>query len=171
MRSLVIWSVSSLLACAACDRGAPRDARDTGDTGDTSPRAIAPTGCYRSPASVLGRTTPLDGHSSVAPGWLRFDRAAAGDSGTVRLVDADGGFFEARWRRGPADSIAIEGADDFMRLAVRVALMDSVLSGAGDLTSDAELQRDSSGQLQPLHRMWGLLAAAVSCDSIPKPAS
>src|SRR5690349_13129964 len=122
MRSLVIWSVSALLACAACDRGAPRDARDTSGG---SPRSTAPTGCYRSPTSVLGRTTPLDGHSSVAPGWLRFDSATAGDSGTVRLIDADGGFFEARWRRGPADSIAIEGADDFMRLAVRVALVDS----------------------------------------------
>ena len=167
MRSVLMWSTSAALACAACERAAPREAAERVQTPVT---ALSPTGCYRSPASVLGRTTPLDGHSSVAPGWLRFEPGAASDSGGARLVDADGGFFEARWRRAAGDSIEIHGADDFMRIAVRVALVDSTLTGAGDLTSDAELQRDSSGQLQPLRRSWELRAVAASCDSIPRPA-
>ena len=153
-----------LVLLATCDR-ANRDGPD-------SPVARAPeravlAECYRSPASVMGRTTPLAGHSTVAPGWLRFDSSATADSGAARIVDADGASVETRWRRMSGDSIEISGFDDFMAIELRAVLADSALRGTGLVTSDADVQRDAAGRLEPLRREWPLRARAASCSEAP----
>lgn len=153
-----------LVVLAACD-GANRRAHDSTVSRATARPTLAE--CYRSPASVMGRTTPLAGHASVAPGWLRFDSSAGPDSGTARMIDADGARFEARWRRMPGDSIEIRGFDDFMQIELRALVADSALRGSGLVTSDADVQRDAAGRLEPLRREWQLRAGAAPCGEAP----
>jgi hypothetical protein len=154
--------------CVSCGRDeAP--GRDTSRPGFAA--VFAPAGCYRSATSVLGRTTPLAGRTSVAPGWLRFETSTGADSGGLQLIDADGAAFRASWRRLSRDSVEISGFDDFMRIGLRVAHSDSALTGTGLLTSDAEVHRDAAGRLEPLRREWKLDARRSSCDSIPAVAS
>lgn len=177
MRPSFLLLAIGALASAACTR-------DSADTpADTTPSATRDTTfvlaeCYRSPASVMGRTTPLAGRTTVAPGWLRFGPAPGvtgqavppwpPDSGAAQLVDGDGAEFQAQWRRVGGDSVEIRGLNDFMQIALRVAVADSMLAGSGLVTSDADVQRDSAGRLEPLRREWALTARAASCDGIPQ---
>ena len=177
MRHSIHLIVAAVLVTAACTR----EGRDA--SGDTTPAAtpsaatFALAECYRSAASVMGRTTPLAGRASVAPGWLRFGPppAAVGqaapawppDSGAAQLIDTDGADFQALWRRIGADSVEVRGLNDFMQITLRAAVSDSTLAGSGLVTSDADVQRDSAGRLVPLRREWPLTARAASCDSLP----
>ena len=165
MRSFSRLAVVTVLACAACGGETARGADDTAT--ESRPVARALTECYRSPASVMGRTTPLAGRTAVAPGWLRFDSGAGTDSGTVQLIDADGADFQARWRRIAADSVEIRGLNDFMEITLRAEVADSALAGSGLVTSDADVQRNAAGQLEPLRREWALTARAAPCDGVP----
>jgi hypothetical protein len=160
--------VSVAVSVASCERAAPRPARDT--TPQARVAAPAVESCFRSATSVLGRTTPLTGHGSVSPGWLRFGSAPVEDSGTVQLVDADGATFPARWRRIAADSIEIRGRDDFMEVSIRAAVSDTAIAGTGVLTSDADVQRNAAGQLEPLRREWRLSAPSAPCGGVPAAA-
>ena len=174
---LIAVAVLATLACSREERGA------TGDTAaavTTREGTFALAECYRSPASVMGRTTPLAGRTSVAPGWVRFapPPAVTGqavpvwptDSGVAQLVDADGADFQAQWRRLGGDSVEIRGFNDFMQITLRGAVSGGSLAGAGLVTSDADVQRDSAGRLEPLRREWQLTARAAPCDSLPQVA-
>jgi len=163
MRLLPVLALPGLLALGACGDPAARRA----DSTSREPAAATLAECYRSPTSAMGRTTPLDGHTSVAPGWLRFDAAASGDSGAARIIDADGARFEARWRRTSGDSIEVRGFDDFMEIHLRAVVSDGALNGSGLVTSDADVQRDAAGRLEPLRREWPLSARAVACSEAP----
>jgi hypothetical protein len=118
----------------------------------------------------MGRTTPLDGHTAVAPGWLRFDLSGA-DSGTAQLIDSDGAKFDARWRRTSGDSIEVRGFDDFMQIELRALVSEGALRGSGLVTSDADVQRDATGRLVPLRREWVLGARATPCAGAPTPSA
>ena len=137
------------------------------DTAAAKAQAVTSPVCYRSPTSVMARTTPFEGHSSVAPGWLRFETSSGRDSGTLRLVDADGAALHATWRRSTADSLEIRGFDDFMRVEMRVMRSDSALAGTGLLTSDADVQRNAAGKLETLRREWAVRAVAAPCSGVP----
>jgi hypothetical protein len=154
-----------LLAVAAC--GEKTRAPDSATRGAAPAIAIAE--CYQSATSVMGRTKPLDGHTAVAPGWLRFDLSAS-DSGTLQLIDADRATFDARWRRTTSDSIEVRGFDDFMQIELRALVSDGALRGSGLVTSDADVQRDAAGRLEPLRREWPLSARATSCAGVPTPS-
>jgi hypothetical protein len=152
-----------VIICMACERSSPRD--DSSAPGASAARHSI-DGCYRSPSSVMGRTTPLTGRPSVAPGWLRFDGTGP-DSGGVGLTDADGAAIEGRWHRATGDSIEIRARNDFMDVTLRVATADTILAGSGLLTSDVDLRRNAAGALEPLRREWRLAATTASCDSMP----
>ena len=68
MRALFSSAIIIIIAtgCGDVSRRSDSVADETGER-----VALAGT-CYQSLASILGRSVPLDGHSSVAPGWLRF---------------------------------------------------------------------------------------------------
>jgi hypothetical protein len=44
---------------------------------------------------------------------------------------------------------------------------DSTLAGSGLVTSDADVQRDAQGRLEPLRKEWNVTARAAACDAIP----
>ena len=155
-----------LLALVACG-GEKTPASDSAARQPAPLTAIAE--CYQTSTSVMGRTKPLDGHTAVAPGWLRFDLSTS-DSGTVQLIDADGAKFGARWRRTTGDSVEVRGFDDFMQIELRAIVSDGALRGSGLVTSDADVQRDAAGRLEPLRREWALSARATSCADAPAPA-
>jgi hypothetical protein len=179
MRPAISLIVVAALGCVACsrERDVPHDSAAPATSREAS---FALAECYRSPASVMGRTTPLTGRTSVAPGWLRFASspgiaggvapASPPDSGMTQLIDADGADFQTQWRRVGRDSVEIRGFNDFMQITLRAAVADSTLEGSGLVTSDADVQRDSAGRLEPLRREWRLTARATACDGIPQVA-
>lgn len=124
--------------------------------------------CFKTAESVLARRP-----GSVAPGpadltgWLRLDQMASSDSGDARLVDSDARTLGARWRRIGRDSVLIIGFDDFIRVEMLVESMSDSLSGVAVVTSDAALERDSTGRTIPFQRRWRIEAGAVPCDRLP----
>jgi hypothetical protein len=155
-----------LFTLAACE-GQPRARGAESARADARPAVEVLAGCYRAPSSIMGRTNPLTGHGSVAPGWLQVHEHASADSGTVRLVDADGAAFAATWRRTAPDSIRVSGRDDFMEITIRARLRAGGISGQGLITSDADVQRNAAGQLEPLRREWSVSAQREPCDAVP----
>lgn len=135
--------------------------------------AIEPMGiqvaaaCYRSPHSVLfGPPTP-SGQQGKGPGWLGLELSLHGDSGLAKLVDPGSKAFYASWRRDATDSVALAAADDFLRVEMRLALLDSLVIGSASARSDAALERDQSGRLAELRRQWTIRAVRAPCDSMP----
>jgi hypothetical protein len=168
MRTWRHLGVTGLVSLAACG---DQNGRATDSAARLPAPRVAIAECYRSPASAMGRTRPLDGHTAVAPGWIRFDLSGGTDSGTAQLIDADGAKFDARWRRTSGDSIEVRGLDDFMQIHLRALVSDSTLRGSGLVTSDADVQRDAAGRLEPLRREWALGARATSCTGAPVPSA
>ena len=126
--------------------------------------------CFSTAGSVLGRAA---GTAAPAPrdvtGWIRIDGlSAATDSGTVKLVDSDGRSLDARWRRVSADSVAVVGFNDFVRVEMRLSPTPNRLSGSAVASSDAAATRDSAGQLKPLRRQWAIDGSSQPCDSLPR---
>ena len=165
---MTIRAMAVLLAATtfavACERSSRGDDTTARATPSAPPLASA---CYQAPASILGRTAPLAGHTTVAPGWLRFADSSAADSGTVNLIDADGARFVATWRRTNGDSLIVHGRDDFMEVTLRTRVGDGSITGTGLVTSDADVQRNAAGQLEPLRREWAITARVASCADAP----
>ena len=161
-----ISAVLGIVAFTACE-GRTRGAGADSARSDARSTVALAAGCYRSPASIMGRTSPLAGHSIVAPGWLRVDEHSSADSGTVRLIDSDGAVFLASWRRTAPDSIRVYGRDDFMEITINARVRDGSVEGRGLITSDADVQRNAAGQLEPLRREWAVAARQESCDAMP----
>lgn len=160
-RSLLL---AATIASVACDQRS--SGHDTTGRAAPSAPALAAT-CYQAPSSILGRTVPLDGHTTIAPGWLRFADSSVADSGTVQLIDADGATFQAAWRRTNGDSLLIHGRDDFMEITLRARARDESITGTGLVTSDADVQRNAAGQLEPLRREWAIAARVAPCADAP----
>jgi hypothetical protein len=87
------------------------------------------------------------------------------------LVDADGASLRGGWRRTSGDTVAITAFDDFLRVELRLLQAAGMASGRGLATSDAALERDSSGRLRDYRRDWGVAAVISPCDSMPRPAT
>ena len=152
---------------AACTRGERRASRDS------SPESAASSGvpaCYRADRSVLGRESPLSGRASTAPGWIRIESTTMADSGRALLIDGDGAAMDAVWTRTADDRLAIVAFDDFLRVSLSATRSGRGLDGDGLATSDAELVRDSAGQMREMRREWTLHATPASCDSLPERA-
>lgn len=154
----------------ACSGDGGEQPRPPETAGTAAPTATAR--CYRSPSSVLfGPRTP-SGQQGRGPGWLRLDGlAATADSGTARIIDADGKAMAARWRRAAGDSVAVLAADDFLRVELSLGLSDTLATGRATAHSDAAAERDSAGRLVDLRRAWVLSARSAPCDSMPQPPS
>jgi hypothetical protein len=165
--------ITYLLACGCVVLGAciGREADPASDSarGQDSTDATA-SACYRDSASVMGRTTPLTGSASPAPGWIRLDNPSRTDSGAALLIDGDGAAMPASWRRTAPDSIRIRAFDDFLQVSLDVAWSDASLNGTGLATSDAELVRDSTGRMRDLRREWIVAARTTTCAALPQPA-
>jgi len=166
MRRVRVCMTFGLCTLAACEGQTRAGAAESARV-DARPAIELAAGCYRAPTSIMGRTSPLTGHGSVAPGWLQVNEHASVDSGTVRLVDADGAAFAAAWRRTAPDSIRVFGRDDFMEITIRARLGAGSITGAGLITSDADVQRNAAGQLEPLRREWSVTAQREPCDAMP----
>jgi hypothetical protein len=147
-------AIVTLVAAAACHRG------DTADGGASSH-------CYTSPTSALGRVPNDAGGVPVGPGWVRLDGPRA-DSGSALLLDADGGSLAARWRRAGGDSLNVVGFDDFLRVELQVQRSDAGLRGTAHATSDAALERDSTGTMRAMDRRLEFTARLTTCDSMPR---
>jgi hypothetical protein len=124
--------------------------------------------CYQSLHSVLLGPTTKSRQNGQGPGWLRIEGLPAADSGSGELVDANRAGLGAFWRRGPVDSVSIAAADDFLQVELRLAVSDSVAIGSAFARSDADVEKDASGELRTFRRRWILRAARASCDSMPK---
>ncbi len=133
--------------------------------GDSAPGASANARCLVAPRSVLARTLEPD---SVR-GWIMIDSSAASDSAPARLIDSDGYALDARWRRS-GDSFVVAGFNDFVRLEFRIELSTSGAQGSFTATSDAALERDSTGSLREFRRTGVMTFMNASCDSMPAAA-
>ena len=167
--SMRIICMMGLVALGACTPDDSAPAPEPVGGADTHAAASAARGnvCYRMASSTMGRTSPLVGKSTTSPGWLLLAAGAAPDSGAARLIDADGAAMAGTWAAAPPDSIRILAFDDFLRVTIAAVRADSALTGLGVATSDAELVRDSSGNLRDLRREWSVEARRASCDSVP----
>ena len=123
--------------------------------------------CWVVPSSTLGRLPRDAGGERVTRGWIRLDGSARADSGTALLVDADGASMPGQWRRIPGDSVHIVAFNDFLRLEYRARAVDTTFLGALRATSDAAVERDSTGKLIGMDRRSEITGAATPCDSIP----
>ena len=153
----------------ACSEDAtPREQR-AADTADSASTASASAGrCYRSPHSVLFGPPTGRGQQGRPPGWVRLEGVSNADSGAAELLDADGKALRAVWRRRSRDSVHVIGADDFLRVELRLVVSSGQAVGHGDAHSDAALERDSQGRLGDLRRSWDFTAVSVSCDSMSR---
>jgi hypothetical protein len=142
--------------------------------GDSTAASTTTSRCYSTSASVLGRAP---GTAAPAPpnvrGWIRFDgwSTTGADSGSSRLADSDGRSLTARWRRVGADSVAIVGFNDFVRVEMRVQVSAERLSGNAIATSDAAVTRDSAGRQGSFRRPWAIDAVNRPCDPGADPRS
>jgi hypothetical protein len=142
--------------------------------GDATAASATTSRCYSTSASVLGRAP---GTAAPAPpnvrGWIRFDgwSTTGADSGSSRLADSDGRSLTARWRRVGADSVAIVGFNDFVRVEMRVQVSAERLSGNAIATSDAAVTRDSAGRQGSFRRPWAIDAVNRPCDPGADPRS
>ncbi len=126
--------------------------------------------CYVISRSILGRDLRTDARGNPMRGWLRLVAPMTADSGAAHLVDTDGAAHGARWRRVAADTLAVLGFDDFSRVELRLSLGGGRATGNAVATSDADLERDSTGRMVEFRRRWAFEAPLVDCDSVPVPS-
>jgi hypothetical protein len=135
---------------------------------DSALIAVSPSvRCYRSSHSVLLGPITKSRQNARGPGWLRVESIQDADSGRGELVDATRAGLSGLWRRGPGDSVSMTAADDFLRVELRLVISDSFAMGPARAISDADLERDASGQLRTFRRDWVLRATRAACDSMP----
>ena len=146
----------ALFACKQPDKEAPPP--------PTTTTAAAPT-CFVTERSVLARApgTPAPGPASLR-GLIRLEEFPSANGGVARLEDSDSASLGASWRRLGADSILVTAFDDFLRVEMRLAIVDSVARGAASAYSDAALERDSSGTLRDFARRWDIVARMALCS-------
>lgn len=172
-----MWPLRTiLLACVvagACTGDAGRDpSRDSMVRATQNRLSLdSSAACFVAEQSVLARAP-----NTVAPGpenlrgWLQLFQFGLRDSSAARLVDSDGFSLEAFWH-GSADSIVVQGANDFITVQVRLRIRDSAARGFLKARSDAALERDSSGKLREFERRRTIEFVHASCDSMPKPSA
>lgn len=171
-----MWPLRTiLLACVvagACTGDAGRDpSRDSMVRATQNRLSLdSSAACFVAEQSVLARApnTAAPGPENLR-GWIQLFQFGLRDSSAARLVDSDGSSLEAFWR-GSADSIVVQGANDFVTIQVRLRIRDSAARGSLQARSDAALERDSSGKLREFERSGTIDLVHASCDSMPKPA-
>ena len=164
-----------LLSALGCARGESPDTPGTDSAATDLAADDSAVRCFESPQSILGRhIASSDPASRSAPatgsGWVKLVGPAAADSGEARLVDGDGSALGAAWRRAAGDTVLVTGFDDFLRVELRMTLAGGAASGSAVATSDAALERDSTGILRDMRREWSIAARRAPCDSMPIPA-
>ena len=161
-RVAVLW-----YALAACSGGS--DGRQAADSTAVLPYGdSSPPSCYVAAQSVLARAPDTTGVAHR--GWIRLEHFTSADSGAAHLVDADGFALDAAWRRWGADSVLVSGFNDFVRIEMRLRHGDSAARGTLQASSDAALERDSSGRLREFRRASAITLDQAGCDSMPAPA-
>ena len=161
-------TLTLIVALCACSRdGAPRDSA-TDQPATANAAASLDSTCFRSPQSVL--LGPPVGRRNVGhpPGWIRLVGLGHANGGEAELVDANGSRLGARWDRIARDSLRVVGFDDFLRTELRVVVAADSLRGHGTAHSDADVEVDSAGRPGEVRRAWQVLAARVTCDSMPR---
>lgn len=98
---------------------------------------------------------------------MRLDDFRSADSAGALLIDSDGFALDASWQRTSADSIAVTGFSDFIRIEMRLHNADSTASGSLNAHSDAALERDSSGRMREFRRTMDIRFESGPCDSLP----
>ena len=161
---IVIVAISAGIGCSEPRTQSGQNALDSSDVAQS---VAGSARCYRSSHSVLLGPITKSRQNGHGPGWLRVEGIQAADSGAGELVDATRAGLSGLWRRGPSDSVSITAADDFLRVELRLAISDSFAVGPAMALSDADLERDASGQLRTFRRGWVLRATRASCDSMP----
>ena len=163
----VIIAICAALTCAEPKpEGGQSEPRQVSRAAPGGQQAVAR--CYQSIHSVLLGPTTKSRQNGQGPGWLRIEGLPAAGSGSGELVDANRAGLIAFWRRGPVDSVLIAAADDFLRVELRLAVSDSVAIGSALARSDADVEKDTSGELRTFRRGWVLRAARASCQNMPK---
>lgn len=162
-RSVVLaMCVATLAAC-----GRDRDSARQSAPGDSARHAEVAAHCYRSPSSILFGPRTSRGQQGHPPGWLRIDGDVANaDSGDAQIMDADANPLDARWRRASRDTIEVQRADDFLKVALRFTLSETMATGHATAYSDAAAERDSQGAMRDLQRAWVFTAVRAPCDSM-----
>jgi len=162
----VIIAICAAVTCAEPKSEGGQSALQASRAAPGGQQALAR--CYQSIHSVLLGPTTKSRQNGQGPGWLRIEGLPAADSGSGELVDANRAGLRAFWHRGPVDSVSIAAADDFLRVELRLAVSDSVAIGSALARSDADVEKDASGELRTFRREWILRAARAPCHSMPK---
>jgi hypothetical protein len=158
---------TAFCAGLACSEPRTQRGQNAADSSDLA-QSVGPSArCYRSSHSVLLGPIAKSRQNARGPGWLRVEGIQAADSGAGDLVDATRAGLSGMWRRGPGDSVSMSAGDDFLRVELRLVISDSLAVGSAMALSDADLERDASGQLRTFRRGWVLRATRASCDSMP----
>lgn len=165
---LAVWCACAGVACG--QSGTERGESALPDTSSTRPNtAPVVASCYRSSQSVLlGPITPKSRQNGKGPGWIRIEGFPAAESGASELIDANRAGLGGSWRRGSGDSVSMAAFDDFLRVELRLAVSDTAVMGEAVARSDADVERDSAGNLRDFRRDWVVRAARAPCDSMPE---
>jgi hypothetical protein len=168
LRTLLLACVMAGACTAETGRDPSREARARATLNRLNMDSSA--ACFVAGQSVLARApnTPAPGPENLR-GWIQLFQFGLRDSSTARLVDSDGSSLEAFWHSS-ADSIVVQGANDFVTIQVRLRIRDSAARGSIRARSDAALERDSSGKLKEFERSGTIELVHASCDSLPRPA-
>ena len=98
--------------------------------------------------------------ATAEPQWLRIGNGAADSAGGAEAGVYHAAVMDGHWRRISDDSIAINVADVFGGMELRLRLRGQGASGEATIRSD-----DGKGSVRPWRGTWG------ACPSVTRPAT
>ncbi len=134
----------------------------------SGPASDSATACFVAEQSVLARSVNTNARGPAdLRGWIRLTQFDVTDSAGETLVDSDGFALDADWQRTGIDSFVVAGANDFVRVEMRLRQRASGVRGTLRAFSDAALERDSFGKLREFRRTSRIGFSRAPCDEMP----
>jgi hypothetical protein len=149
----------------------PGEAREPAAATASGPASDSTTACFVAEQSVLARAANANtpGPADLR-GWIRLKQFGVTDSAGATLMDSDGFALDAAWQRTGADSFVVAGFNDFVRVEIRLRETESGARGMLRASSDAALERDSSGKLREFRRTSRIHLSRAPCEGAPAAA-
>ena len=98
--------------------------------------------------------------ATAEPQWIRLGKSAADSTGEAEAGVYNTAVMDGHWRRIPGDSIAVNVADVFGGMELRLEL--GRMGGSGEATIRSD---DGKGSVRPWRATWG------ACPSASRPAT
>jgi len=93
--------------------------------------------------------------ATAEPQWIRLEKSAADSAGEAEAGVYHAAVMDGHWREIPGDSVAVNVADLFGGMELRLELRGRGGSGEATIRSD-----DGKGSVRPWRGTWGACASA-----------